>query len=230
MIRDLLQAEWNVALEAFRTGRDRGIDLRYVPRRRRRQHHPVQALCGVGLSSSWRICATASARKSPGIGPARPCYIVATSREPHAGQQGRNRRRLTPLCPGYLGCPRRGMISKACSAVTRPWSANFKLWLTSTNVLERVLHNAAICQTDFEVDAPRPQASVVRQNGAYPRATDILTRPASWSLRVRQDRQDHAGRDAPLCASGRRYEPVVIKAEIAGAKDLFKSARKRVFY
>ena len=31
VIRDLLQAEWNVALEAFRTGRDRGIDLRYVP-------------------------------------------------------------------------------------------------------------------------------------------------------------------------------------------------------
>ncbi len=31
LVRDLLQAEWNVALEAFKTGRDSGIDLRYAP-------------------------------------------------------------------------------------------------------------------------------------------------------------------------------------------------------
>ncbi len=31
LTRDLLQAEWGVALEAFKTGRDRGIDLRYSP-------------------------------------------------------------------------------------------------------------------------------------------------------------------------------------------------------
>lgn len=28
--RDLLQAEWNVTLEAFKEGRDNGIDLRYA--------------------------------------------------------------------------------------------------------------------------------------------------------------------------------------------------------
>jgi hypothetical protein len=30
LTRDLLQAEWSVALEAFKTGRDHGIDLRYT--------------------------------------------------------------------------------------------------------------------------------------------------------------------------------------------------------
>ena len=30
LTRDLLQAEWNVTIEAFKTGRDRGIDLRYA--------------------------------------------------------------------------------------------------------------------------------------------------------------------------------------------------------
>src|SRR6185437_16540921 len=29
LVRDLLQAEWKVALEAFKAGRDKGIDLRY---------------------------------------------------------------------------------------------------------------------------------------------------------------------------------------------------------
>src|SRR4051794_23107769 len=31
LTRDLLQAEWGVRLEAFKTGRDQGIDLRYAP-------------------------------------------------------------------------------------------------------------------------------------------------------------------------------------------------------
>ena len=30
LVRDLLQAEWNVRLEAFKAGRDSGIDLRYA--------------------------------------------------------------------------------------------------------------------------------------------------------------------------------------------------------
>lgn len=30
LTRDLLQAEWNVAIEAFKTGRDGGTDLRYA--------------------------------------------------------------------------------------------------------------------------------------------------------------------------------------------------------
>ena len=30
LVRDLLQAEWGVALESFKTGRDGGIDLRYA--------------------------------------------------------------------------------------------------------------------------------------------------------------------------------------------------------
>jgi hypothetical protein len=31
LARDLLQAEWDVPLEAFKSGRDAGIDLRYAP-------------------------------------------------------------------------------------------------------------------------------------------------------------------------------------------------------
>ena len=30
LTRDLLQAEWGVALESFKTGRDVGVDLRYA--------------------------------------------------------------------------------------------------------------------------------------------------------------------------------------------------------
>lgn len=52
--------------------------------------------------------------------------------------------------------------------------ANFKLWLTSTAVLERVLHNAEHCQTEFEVDRIRRKLPLFVQNDAFPRATRLL--------------------------------------------------------
>ena len=123
------------------------------------------------------------------------------------------------------------MISKACSAVTRPWSANFKLWLTSTNVLERVLHNAAICQTDFEVERLGRKLPLFVKNGAYPRATDILN-PTRIVVVTGAPRIGKTTLAEMLLYAHLEdgYEPVVIKAEIAEAKDLFKSARKQVFY
>src|SRR6266446_6753035 len=52
--------------------------------------------------------------------------------------------------------------------------ANFKLWLTSTGVLERVLHNAELCQTDFEVDRVRRKLPLFVQNAGFPRAMQLL--------------------------------------------------------
>jgi hypothetical protein len=52
--------------------------------------------------------------------------------------------------------------------------ANFKLWLSSTEVLERVLHNATACQTEFEIERVRRRLPSFVQNAALPRAQEIL--------------------------------------------------------
>lgn len=60
LTRDLLQAEWNIALEAFKTGRDSGIDLRYAPADGGKASSPasfpimsffIEARCDDGLQS-----------------------------------------------------------------------------------------------------------------------------------------------------------------------------------
>jgi hypothetical protein len=109
--------------------------------------------------------------------------------------------------------------------------ANFKLWLTSTNVLERVLHNAAICQTDFEVERLRRKLPLFVKNEAYPRATDILNQTRIVVVTGAPGIGKTTLAEMLLYAHLEDgYEPVVIKAEIAEAKGLFKSARKQVFY
>ena len=52
--------------------------------------------------------------------------------------------------------------------------ANFKLWLTRTSVIERILHNAELCETDFQVERIRRKLPLFVQNGALPRARALL--------------------------------------------------------
>jgi hypothetical protein len=75
LIRDLLQAEWNVPLEAFRRGRDHGIDLRYAP-----AAGATIVQCKHYVGSFAKLLAhlrDGECRRSGASAPAR--YVVATS-------------------------------------------------------------------------------------------------------------------------------------------------------
>jgi hypothetical protein len=109
--------------------------------------------------------------------------------------------------------------------------ANFKLWLTSTAVLERVLHNAQLCHTDFEVDRVRRKLPLFVQNAAFPRAMQLLanTRIAVISGVPGIGKTTLA--EMLLYAHLEMgYEPVVIQAEINEGKTLFKPTARRIFY
>src|SRR6266508_1211911 len=77
LIRDLLQAEWNVSLEAFRTGRDGGIDLRYAPADGGTTVIQCKHYAASGFSKLLAHLHNSERPKIARLGPSR--YIVATS-------------------------------------------------------------------------------------------------------------------------------------------------------
>jgi hypothetical protein len=103
------------------------------------------------------------------------CYIVATSVSLTPGNKDEIVDALHPFALGsrdVLGADDiEGLLSRH-PAVER---ANFKLWLTSTNVLERVLHNAAICQTDFEVERRRRSFRCSSEGSGFSRNRTIVS-------------------------------------------------------
>jgi len=50
LVRDLLQAEWGIRLESFKTGRDSGIDLRYT--KNKKENTIIQCKHFVGSGQS----------------------------------------------------------------------------------------------------------------------------------------------------------------------------------
>jgi hypothetical protein len=229
LIRDLLQAEWKIPLEAFRQGRDQGIDLRYTPADGGRiiiqcKHYATSGfqklltnLRGSELPKIRRLC------------PAR--YIVATS----VSLTPRNKDEIITALQPFVLSVRDVLgaddIEGLLSLHPDVEKANFKLWLTSTSVLDRVLHNATLCQTDFEMDRIRSKLPLFVKSDAYPRATEILDRTRILVVTGAPGIGKTTLAEILLYAHLEDgYEPVAIKAEINEARNLFKATRKQIFY
>ena len=109
--------------------------------------------------------------------------------------------------------------------------SHFKLWLTSTSVIERVLHNAELCRTDFQVDRIRGKLPVFVQSAAFPRAMRMLDRKRIVIISGVPGIGKTTLAEMLLYSHLEQgYEPVVIRAEIAEGQKFFRPDAKRIYY
>jgi hypothetical protein len=169
LARDLIQARDGIILESFKTGRDIGIDFRHAG-----AHGNIVVQCkhyvGTGLSGLIGDLKK-EAVKAEKLKPSR--YILVTS----VG--------LTPLNKAEIQSLFGPML--ATSDTIGPDDINnllglhpdverrhYKLWLASRVVLDRVIHNASITQSEFDVERVYRDIRRYVRSAAFPRALDML--------------------------------------------------------
>jgi DNA polymerase III delta prime subunit len=230
LTRDLLQAEWGVAVEAFRTGRDGGIDLRYSPG----PGFATIVQCKHYVQSGFRKLLTnlreVELPKVRQLGPSR--YVIVTS----IRLTPRNKAAIAAAMSPYIENPAIDVvggddIEGLLSRHPRVEQANFKLWVTSTTVLENVLHNAERSRTDFEVERVRRKLPLFVQSGSFRVAREMLD--ANRVLII----SGPPGIGKTTLAEillyihlEMGYEPVVIESVVKEGRKLFKRTDKQVFY
>jgi hypothetical protein len=193
LARDLLQAEWNESLEAFRTGRDRGIDLRRISASNGTTIVQCKHFVASGYSKLLSHLRSSELRKVKALAPER--YVLMTSVE----LSPTNKDSIQELLHPFIRTPQdiigandvEGLLQRHADVAR----SNLKLWLTGTEILERVLHNAEICQTEFEVERVTRKLPIFVQNVRNSR--DVGPRFHSMSVQhftaCRPPVSDHVG-------------------------------------
>jgi hypothetical protein len=229
LARDLLQAEWNESLEAFRTGRDRGIDLRRISAYNGTTIVQCKHFVASGYSKLLSHLRSSELRKVKVLAPER--YVLMTSVE----LSPTNKDSIQELLHPFIRTPQdiigandvEGLLQRHADVAR----SNLKLWLTGTEILERVLHNAEICQTEFEVERVTRKLPIFVQNAAFPRAQGILDTTDVLVISGAPGIGKTTLAEVLLYAQLEMgYEPVVIQTDVREGKKLFNSKRRQVFY
>jgi len=227
--RDLLQAEWKTPLEAFKAGRDKGIDLRYAPAHGGKTVIQCKHYVGSGFSTLLRHLRDRERRKIEALRPTR--YVVVTSVGLTPGNKEEIATALRPFIVNLSDVIGAQDLEGLLSRHPEVERANFKLWLTNTNVIERVIHNAQVCQTEFEVNRIMRKLPRFVQSNAFPRAMRMLDETKIIVISgVPGIGKTTLAEMLLYTHLEQGYEPVVIKAEIAEGKTFFKPDAKRIFY
>lgn len=170
LVRDLLQAEWNVRLESFGPGRDAGVDIRL-------SNGPEETIVQAKhlLGSGYRALVRAAKKerdKAVAIAPKR--YVLATSVSLTRARKDEIVASMAdvPLIPNDIfGQEDLNNLLTRHQHIQR---AHFKLWLSSSAVLERILQSGVYNRTAAEIDIIRDMLPRFVHNHSVPDAEQKL--------------------------------------------------------
>ncbi|MYE06537.1 MAG: hypothetical protein F4Y04_04835 [Chloroflexi bacterium] len=227
LARDLLQAAWGVELESFKTGRDGGIDLRYA-----RAGANVIVQCKHYVESgiaALRRAMRGEAEKIDRLDPER--YVVATSVPLSPGNKDAIVEVVGPsiLSPAdVLGAEDLNNLLALHPEIEK---RHFKLWLASSAVLERVLHNASVTQSEFKVEQVHRDARRYVQSAAYSEAMDLLDRHGIVIVAGPPGVGKTTLADLLLYRHLERgYQAVLLQGDAREGADRFQPGTKQVFH
>lgn len=163
LARDLLQQEWSLRLESFKGGRDKGIDLRYAsgPEKLIVQ---VKHYVRTGIAGLIRDLNKEDAKVRK-LKPSR--YAVVTSVP--LSQENKNKIiAAVPSAPLEVSdVYGQEDLNNLLGRHPEIEKAHPKLWLTSQAILERVLNNAEVTRSEFEVQKIHQQIRRYVQTEAF---------------------------------------------------------------
>jgi hypothetical protein len=228
LVRDLLQKHLGIFLESFKSGRDKGIDLRFATARDGALIAQCKHYAESGIKGLTRVLKEERS-KLVKLSPRR--YILATSVPLTSGQKDSLAADLHPYCQSsadVLGCDELNNILTQNPDVER---AHFKLWLTSTTVLARIVNSRLYEQSRVTVEDIQSKMRLYVQNDSYHEARAVLS-------------SDHYCIISGVPGTGKTflaeillvdyinqgYEPYVITSNISEGYAALRAEARQVFY
>ncbi len=230
LVHGLLEKVWSCRLEAFKSGRDRGIDLRYsCPRLGSETIVQCKHYVGSGFGKLLRHLNKQEAPKVAALSPDR--YVLVTSLGLTPDNKDEILKAFAPYIRSTSDIIGKTEINQLLEKHPEVEQKNFKLWLTSKAVMDRVLHNAELCQTEFAVEKVIKKLPLYVQNDCYPRAIDLLSKKNVVIISGEPGIGKTTLADMILYAYlSEGYTPVIIKSDLREGRSLYNKSSKQIFY
>src|SRR5664280_148769 len=170
LVRDLLQAETNLRFESFGPGRDLGIDFRFaaaghivVVQAKHYAESGFEALLGAAKAERDKVAK---------IAPQRYFFVTSVSLSPARKAKLQNAfENIALSLSDILG---REDLNNLLGRHPLVEQLHFKLWLSSTAVLERILHSGLYNRTQAELEHISTVIPKFVDNESVPKAQAIL--------------------------------------------------------
>lgn len=229
LVGDLLSASWKKRLERFTPGKDGGIDLRCLGLEGQDVIVQCKHTPGTTFQALLRALKKDELPKIKALAPSR--YVLVLSQGVTPANKAKLFELLSPFVLSEDDIIGRQELNDLLKDFPKVETANFKLWFTSTAVMERVLHNAERCQTEFEVERVSNALPLFVQSNALPRAIEILDDTRVLVVSGAPGIGKTTLADMILFSHlDQGYEPVVILDSMEQARKLFDKTGKQIFY
>ncbi len=228
LTRDLLQKELGITLESFTSGRDKGIDLRYSGDADGDLIVQCKHFANSKYANLKSKLKTKELDKINKLNPTQYLLVTSLGLTPANKQELFNL--LTPYCQSVADIYGREDLNNLLTKFPEVEQTHFKLWLTSSAVLKKILNSGIFNQTSFETEHISKKLKLYVQNKSYAEAVKILE-------------SDHYCIVAGVPGIGKttlaevllvhyinlEFEPVVVGGDISDAFQLYNTGKKQVF-
>lgn len=229
LTRDLLQQELHIHIESFKEGKDQGIDLRYSSMDEGTTIIQCKHYVTSGFKVLIRDLKNKELPKVKQLFPSR--YIIVTSLPLTPHNKSEIIRLFHPFIQNSSDIIGQNDINNFLSKYPNVETQHFKLWLTSIAVLERVLKNAVLVQSDFNIE------KITRKLPLY-----VLTANLQKALKILDENHFLIISGIPGIGKTtlaeiliymhleRGYIPIQVTEDIKEAFDFYHADHKQIFY
>ena len=172
LVRDLLQEELGITLESFKQGKDSGIDLRFSQAKSKDLIVQCKHYASSSISQLLSHLRKKEYSKITLLSPGR--YILATSLGLSPDDKHKIQEILRPYCRGGSDIFGREDLNNLLGKFTELEKRNFKLWMSSGAVLQRILHADTYHKSFLAENTIKQKISRYVRNPSYDKARSIL--------------------------------------------------------
>jgi hypothetical protein len=147
--KDILENELGVTFQVFKSGRDKGIDLRHACDVENKIIVQAKHYLNSTFANLKHVLASQELSKISKLSPAPERYILFTSLSLSVSQVDELVELLKPFTTNSNDIYGRDRIFEALKNVPQIEKKYFKLWLSSSNILINILNNGAVGRSEF---------------------------------------------------------------------------------